>query len=293
MDSPAELRKIEKEIIEARALIIKSNNLANSLSAEVRTVARRQADYERGAFWNSFVAYLLFAVLVFIGAQVAFNARQASLQDDLNRAEEAAAEAKKELQELRKETGGGARVEEKDLVELYQLITEGRRQEAVTAYEALNPASFSYLEKKLLDDTINRFRDDLSMSQYIRAMELLAARKFPEAIEAFNESLRLKDNAGHAKAARIYMAEALRLQGKPREAIAILQKVSEEYLSREMADDALWYLAMSHQGAYQKDEALSVLKTLMRRHPDSQFYKDARIRAAELKLHMWRDDKDN
>ncbi len=66
MESSGDVKEIKKEIIEARGLIIKSNNLTNSLSAEVRSIAKRQATYERAMSWNSIAAYVIFVVLLFM-----------------------------------------------------------------------------------------------------------------------------------------------------------------------------------------------------------------------------------
>lgn len=292
MDGSNELRKIEKEIVEARALIIKSNNLTNSLSSDVRAIANRQSTYERNLSASSFVVYLIIAVLAVLGAQFAYDARQASLKDDLARVTQEAQKAKEELVALKKETGTEVKQSDKDLVELYQLVREGDRQGTLDAFEKVNLQALTFLEKKLLTDVVQQFRADLSMEHYVKALELKDAQKYPEAVQEYKVSLRFKNDAGHAKAAKIHMANALRLQGKPREAIAILQKVTEEHLNRELSDDALWYLAKSYEDAHQKDEALSVLKALMRRHPESQYYRNARVRAAELKLHMWRDERE-
>ena len=62
---------------------------------------------------------------------------------------------------------------------------------------------------------------------------------------------------------------------------------AEENLDRALADDAYWYLALSHEEAHQKDEARSVLRALMRQFPDSQYYRAARIRQAEIQLHLY------
>ncbi|MBN2344508.1 MAG: tetratricopeptide repeat protein [Deltaproteobacteria bacterium] len=293
MDGSNELRKIEKEIIEARALIIKSNNLTNSLSSDVRSIAKRQSAYERNLSASSFVVYLIIAVLAVIGAQLAYNARQAPLEKELAQVKDEAQKAKAALAEMKKETGTEEKQGDKDLVEIYRLINEGDRQGTLDAFEKVNTGQLTYLERKLLTDVVQRFRNDLSMEHYVKALDLSAQEKYPEAVQEYKECLRYNDDAGHAKAAKIEMANALRLQGKPREAIAILQKVTEEHLNRELSDDALWYLAKSHEDAHQKDEALSVLKALMRRHPESQYFRNARVRAAELRLHMWRDDKED
>ena len=292
MEGLNELREIKKEIIEARGLIIKSNNLANSLSAEVRSIARRQATYERHISLNSVVTYVIVAILCWAGVQLAYNYRQSSIEESLETSREEADKAKKELTELKKSLGKNKKGGGEDLLQLYELIHEGQHQEAIDAFEVLAVDTISPLEKKLLTDQIEEFRGDLSMQHYSKGLDLVSEQKYPEAVQEFRQSLRFKENAGHAKASKIQLANALRLQGKPREAIAVLQRLIEEHLDRNLSDDAYWYLALSHQEAHQKDEARSVLKALMRQFPDSQYYRAARIKAADIQIHMYSPGSD-
>src|SRR5687768_15282655 len=60
-----ELREIKREIIESRGLVIKTNNLTNALSADIKSIAKRQQTYERRLSWNSATAYIVFVVVVF------------------------------------------------------------------------------------------------------------------------------------------------------------------------------------------------------------------------------------
>ncbi len=287
MPGANELKEIKKEIIEARGLTIKSNNLANSLSAEVRSIAKRQAGYERHMAWNSIVAYVIFVVLIFIGVQLVYNQRKVDLEEAVADATARAEAAEKELAALKKERGTQSKPQDEDLIALYDLINDRDRQAAIDAFEALNQDHLSPLESKLLKDAISGFRGDLSMQHYARGLELMDDEKYAEAVEEFRTSLRFKEDAGHVTAAKIEMANALRLQGKPREAIAVLQKLMEEHLDRSLSDDAYWYLALSHYEAHQRDEARSVLRALMRQFPDSQYYRAARIKAAEIQLHLY------
>lgn len=290
MPSANELRDIKKEIIEARGLIIKSNNLANSLSAEVRTIAKRQAGYERNLAWNSIVAYIIFVVLILIGAQFVYTQRKAVLEEKAKTEKIRADEAEKELAALKTKKKQGTKTRGKDLVALYELVHDQDRQGAIDAFEAIDEDQLTQLELKLLEDRIDGFRGDLSMLHYSKGLELVEKKKYAEAVEDFRSSLRYKSDAGHSTAAKIEMANALRLQGKPRESIAILQRLMEEHLDRSLSDDAYWYLALSHQEAHQKDEAKSVLRALMRQFPDSQYYRAARLRASELQLHLYASD---
>jgi len=287
MEGSNELREIKKEIIEARGLIIKSNNLANSLSAEVRSIAKRQASYERHLAWNSIVAYVIFVILIWTGIHLAYNQRQAGLESQLESEQKRATTAEKQLAKLASEQHEGGKSRSEDLDALYELIHDGQRQEAIDAFEAMDRESLSSLEAKLLTDTITGFRGDLSMQHYARGLDLIEKKMYAEAVEQFRESLRFKGDAGHAKAAKIQLANALRLQGKPREAIAVLQRMIEEHLDRDLSDDAYWYLALSHYEAHQRDEARSVLRALMRQFPDSQYYRAARLRANEIQAHLY------
>ncbi len=290
MASGNELRDIKKEIIETRGLIIKSNNLANSLSAEVRGIAKRQTSYERQISWNSIAAYLIFAVLVFVGVKLAYDLKQSTLEESMEVALERAKKAESELKELKKEKRADPETQEEDLLALYELVKDKERQAAIDAWEALDHEQLTTLERKLLKDTIESFRADLSMQHYARALDLMADDKQAEAVEEFRISLQFKGDAGHATAAKIQMGNALRLQGKPREAIAVLQRLLEEHMDRALSDDAYWYLALAHQEAHQKDEARSVLRSLMRQFPDSQYFRAARIRAAEIQLRLYSSD---
>ena len=287
MEGPNELREIKKEIIEARGLIIKSNNLANSLSAEMRSIAKRQASYERQISLNSIVTYVIVAVVAWAGVQLAYNYRQSSIEESLEIARKEATDAKAELAVMTKQSSQAGTPKGEDLLAIWELINEGERQAAIDAFEALDPETLSPLEKKLLSSAIDQFRGDLSMQHYSKGLELMEAQKFAEAVEEFRQSLRFKEDAAHAKAAKIQLANALRLQGKPREAIAVLQRLIEEHLDRDLSDDAYWYLALSHQEAHQKDEDRSVLRALMRQFPDSQYYRAARVKAADIQIHLY------
>src|SRR5579859_533910 len=70
-----ELREIKREIIESRASVIKTNNLTNALSADIKSIAKRQQTYERRLSWNSATAYVVFVLVVFTALKFAWDAR--------------------------------------------------------------------------------------------------------------------------------------------------------------------------------------------------------------------------
>ncbi|HEY2515059.1 MAG TPA: hypothetical protein VGI39_29540, partial [Polyangiaceae bacterium] len=70
-----ELRDIKREIIESRGLVIKTNNLTNALSADVKSIAKRQQAYERRVSINSATAYIVFVVVALATLKFAWDAR--------------------------------------------------------------------------------------------------------------------------------------------------------------------------------------------------------------------------
>ena len=165
---------------------------------------------------------------------------------------------------------------------LYKLVQNRDRQAAIEIFRTINPDQLTSLEAKLLEDTIKDFKAELSTQHYLEGLDQLKNEDYTTAIKSFRASLKLNNNAVHATAVKIHMANATRLLGNPQEAIALLQQLITAHTDRTLSDDAHWYLALSHFEAQQHDQAGTVLKNLMKRFPDSQYFRPARIRVEEL-----------
>src|SRR5512136_552821 len=70
-----ELEEIKREIVESRSLTIKTNNLVNALSADLKSIAKRQQSYERKIFFNSATAYVVTVAVMFFALKLAWDAR--------------------------------------------------------------------------------------------------------------------------------------------------------------------------------------------------------------------------
>src|SRR5687768_12664795 len=126
-DADEEIREIKKEIIESRGLIIKTNNLTNSLAADIKAIAKRQAGYERRFNWNSAAAYVLIATLSFAGLKLASDARIREIESEQ-------AGLTREVTELRRDLADATeRAEERrraetDAERFYDLIRQQKRR---------------------------------------------------------------------------------------------------------------------------------------------------------------------
>ena len=78
-----ELREIKREIVESRGLVIKTNNLANGLAADLKSISKKQTAYEGRVFYATTAGYALFVSALLVVVYVAWNARvEASKQLD-------------------------------------------------------------------------------------------------------------------------------------------------------------------------------------------------------------------
>ena len=273
-DPDDEFREIKREIIESRGLIIKSSNLTSALSADVKSIARRQAGYERRITVNSATAYVLFVVVIFGGIKLWLDAslreRDAELRG-LRRSEE---QRRRELGVVVREKEDRAALDARAQA-FYDLVRDGRQQEVVEAWEQLRRERLTPVEIAMFQDVVDRFRSNLSVVAYQRGLEHARMARYAEAGESYEEAIRLKDDAGHIPFVRIAQADSLRHLGRQREAIVMLQAVADGN-DREAADDALLKMSQCQVDLQLFGDARTTLRTLLRRFPYGTASNEAR-----------------
>jgi TolA-binding protein len=284
-----EIREIKKEIIESRGLIIKTNNLTNALAADIKSIAKRQAGYERRFNWNSWIAYVLFATLSFVGLKLASDARIREIEGE---SEELTGEVRELRRELAEETRRAERRgrAEATAATFYRLVRERRRTEAVERWPEVRREQLSRAEAAFFRDTIDRFHLDLSVEAYQSGLDLMRTGRYAEAAEAFQESIRLKEEGTHIPAVKYELAQALRQLDRHAEARVLAQQVVEQTIDRELQDDALLLYSRCSEDLDDIDEARNALRTYMRRWPRAAESRAVRQHLAELTRRAIRGD---
>src|SRR5689334_4417620 len=131
-----EVRELKREIIETRGLIIKTNNLTNALSADLKSIAKRQHGYERRLIWNSATAYVVFVVVVFIALKLAWDARVDAVRAETEQTRQSVDRLSRELKEAQKRDEERSKAEARAAT-FYDLIRQGKKTEVVDQFEAL------------------------------------------------------------------------------------------------------------------------------------------------------------
>src|SRR4051812_11829906 len=86
VDTDKALHELKKEIVEARNLVIKNDNLLKNLHADLKKVLDKQESFERRSIWTSAAAYFVFATLASTGAYLFATAKVKATTDELSAA---------------------------------------------------------------------------------------------------------------------------------------------------------------------------------------------------------------
>lgn len=280
-DADEEIREIKKEIIESRGLIIKTNNLTNALSSDIKSIAKRQSGYERRFTWNGVTAYVLFAVISFAGLKLWSDVRVREIESESEDLRREVTELRRDLQDETRRAEARERAEGK-AAQYYDLIRQQRRQEAVEKYEEVRGETLSRAEAAFFRDAVDRFKVDLSIAAYQSGLDLMRTGRFADAADAFENSVRLNDGAAHIPAVKYNLARALMQLNRHGEAAVLAQFVIDQQIDRELQDDAAVLLSRTAENLGNLDEARNALKLVLRRWPRSALAADARKHLGEL-----------
>jgi TolA-binding protein len=280
-DADDEIREIKTEIIESRGLIIKTNNLTNSLAADIKSIARRQAGYERRFLWNSAVAYALFAALSFVGLKLWSDVRIDEMSSEKRELTRQAMGLRRDLEE---ETHRAEKREQAEVkaAAYYELIRKKDYAKVVEGYEDIRQEQLSKAEAEVFRDTEARYRLQLSTQAYQNALNLTRTGRYAEAAETLKEAISLKDDGGHIPAAKLELARNLLHLNRPAEAALLAQEVIDQNVDKEIQDDAAWLLSQCAEDLGNIDNARNALRLLLRRWPNSSLLPEARKRLNEL-----------
>jgi TolA-binding protein len=279
-----ELRELKREIIETRGLIIKTNNLTNALSADLKSIAKRQQGYERRLVWNSATAYIVFVVVVFVALKLAWDARVDAVRAETEQTRQAVDRLSRELKEAQKRDEERAKAESRSS-SFYELVRQGKRAEVVEQFDSLNKDALTKTELAVFTDAAERARGELSIASYHQGLDHARVGRWHEAAQSFEEALRYKDDASHSPLARYNLADAYRHLARQREAIPILIQLSEASPDKEVMDDATYLLANCLIDIQAWNDAKNTLRSFTRRFSDSPYFNEVRMHLAEISLH--------
>ncbi len=153
--SDSELASLRKEVIEARNLVIKNDNLLKNLHAELKLMGRKHDEQEKRHWMTSVTAYIAFAIIASVGAFAYAKAEVRSAREEATqnetRARQLSTEAEKTLrdQTARKDASEKA-------ARVFELLGSEKEgpglNQAMSQAVHLDRTLISPLEAKAIDD---------------------------------------------------------------------------------------------------------------------------------------------
>src|SRR3954462_5869983 len=96
-----DISALRREVIEARNLVIKTDNLLKNLHAELKQMGRKHEEQEKRHWMTSVTAYVAFAVLAGVGAIAYANAEVRTARNDAQANEARAAALQKDAEKIK------------------------------------------------------------------------------------------------------------------------------------------------------------------------------------------------
>ncbi len=278
-----DLEEIKREIVEGRSLTIKTNNLVNALSADLKSIAKRQQGYERRMFLHSITTYVV-AVVVILGlTKVALDAQVDAVRAEGKTAAERLVEVENELSLLRDREEARGRAS-RESAQLYQVMESGDRRKILQALPAVAALELSPTERSVFEEAGRKARRELSIQSYQAGIEHARAGRYHEATQSLRESIDLEIDSPHSGQATYELARAYRALDQQRAAIPLLMALTEASTSVDVLDEATLLLAECQADVELYNDAKATLRTFLRRFDDSPLKNDARQMLSELNM---------
>ncbi|MEP7052794.1 MAG: tetratricopeptide repeat protein, partial [Pseudomonadota bacterium] len=279
-----EIEEIKREIVESRALTIKTNNLVNALAADLKSISKRQQGAERKVVLNSATAYVVTIAVLLVFVKLTWDIRLETVRSENKETRDQLDAVQKDIkveqerEELQKRASRQAS-------EFYQLIVQSKRQELIAAYPDVVKLELTPTERAVFDAAVERAKNELSLIAYQTGVDHMRMLRWHEAQQAFRESLKYKSDAAHSPQANLQLSRALIQLGLHRDAIPILMQLSEASADKEVMDEATLQLAEAELAIQSWNDAKNTLRAFIRRFPNSPHINDARAKLAEVSLY--------
>jgi TolA-binding protein len=202
------VESLRRELIEARNLAIKTDNLVKNLSAEIKQIARHQDAYQRKYLFNSGIAYILFVAVVFTGLYIAFNAKITSAHRDVEHYTARNAQLREQLENAERDLER-RREAETIAYEFFELLENGSRDDVVERFTEVQAQLADRAMIELFRDRVEEINYELSEEAYREGMTYIQQENWSDARDAFLKSLDHLDRTPWAPELYFFLGEAL------------------------------------------------------------------------------------
>lgn len=238
-------REVTAGLAETHAVVTRTHNAMATLAASLKDVVARQEKYERGLNLNSFVAYLLFTVLLGGGFFLLYRSRAGQLGAERDEAVRARSAALAEAEIARRELGAredGAR----KATEFWLLVSDksdAKKAEAIGRWSEVQKERLSPVEAQVFQQAVTRARAEIVDAGYAAGVDAVKGEQWKRAVTELKRALTYEEEGPRAAQMRYYYGVAVLKQGDYQEAVRQLEAAISGGAERTVGADARFHLA--------------------------------------------------
>ncbi|MBE7450486.1 MAG: hypothetical protein HS111_16785 [Kofleriaceae bacterium] len=280
-DGRGELEAVRRRLDDQAVLLRKHQQAVAELAESVGKVVVGQRRRERWINVNSFVAYLLFTVLLGGAFLTLYRSRARELvhaRDAAVRERDSARDRARALDETvgRRDAGAAA------AFAYYQLLEQGKRSEAVARYAELELDALTPTERAVFEQGHKQARAALVDAGYLAGLDAARDGDHGRAIAELRRALAYEDEGPRAAQMRYYLGVALVKSGDADKGRRELELALAGRVEQSGALDVRYWLAAALEALGEVAAARTELDRFASAHPTHPLATTARRKAALL-----------
>jgi tetratricopeptide (TPR) repeat protein len=237
-----EMEALRRRLDDHGALLRKNQQALAELAESVGRLVTSQRSRERWMNVNSFVAYLIFTVVLGGAFLTLYRSRARELVQARDAAvierDEARTRAKSLDETLQKRDAGT-----KSAFEYFQLLQAGKRAEAVARYGEMDLAALTPTEKAVFEEGHKQAREALVDAGYLAGLDAAKDGDHAKAIGELRRALAYEEEGPRAAQMRYYLGVALVKTREPEKGKRELELALAGRVEQSGAVDARFWLA--------------------------------------------------
>ncbi len=273
-----DLRELRRDLADTHAQVTKTHHGLVTLATTLKEVVQRQNRADRAVSLNSFIAYVIFTLLLGTAFYMLYRERTSSLAELRRAAAAARTEADTAAEAARRELAEreeGAR----KAAELMSLATGGRNAELIARAPEAALARLSPVEKQVLDEAIKRARTETVDAAFNAGMEAARAKQWTKAITELRRALGYEAEGPRAAQAHYQLGVSLLKEGEAEEAARELETALLAGAERG-SPELRYHLANAYEVARQPERARTEYTKFADQRPAHPWAMLARRKAA-------------
>ncbi|MET0401655.1 MAG: hypothetical protein ABW123_04590 [Cystobacter sp.] len=280
-----ELSEIRKEVIEARNLVIKTDNLLKNLHAEVKSIGKRHEDLQKRQWISSGVAYVLFAALCVGGAVMVISARSSGASAERERLEKTVTELTAQLDKQRADQTA-VQTAQRSANEVFRLMTNlpgDERLKGVDELVKLDTSRLTPLERAALNTQAVLLRREIGDAAFERGKVAFRRNDMKSTIEEVSRFVAMNPPQEQLLDASFFLGVAYNNERKHELAVPQLARFVAGDKKSKTRDYAMLLLSHSYQETGDLDKAMATVQEALSTYPASEFLPQMRSRTNSIR----------